>query len=123
MIMRDYDSSAPRENTLLWLFKIISGLLIVLILGVHLTVNHLVAPGGLLTYRDVVTYFRNPWVILMESLFLVCAVSHSLLGLRAIWLDLNPPARVLKITDRLMVGLGAATVIYGIWLLWAVSRA
>ena len=115
-------SSPNHENTLLWLLKIISGVLIIVILGIHLVVNHLVAPGGLLTYRDVVAYFQNPLVLVMEAVFLACAVSHSLMGLRAILMDLNPPARLVTLIDRLFLLLGVSAVFYGIWLLWAVSR-
>ena len=47
--------SSPKsgENSWLWLLKIVTGFLVVIILAIHLVVNHLVAPGGLLTYKEV----------------------------------------------------------------------
>jgi len=95
--------------------------LILVILGIHLVVNHLVARNGLLTYDDIVAYFQNPWVIVMETVFLVTAVTHALSGLRSIVLDLNPPARLMLWINRLFVGFGFLVVIYGVWLLLVVS--
>lgn len=111
----------PREGTWLWLYKIIAGLLIVVIMGVHLVVNHLAAPGGLLTYDEVVTYFQNPWIVAMEITFLVFVVSHALVGMRSILLDLNPSEKVLKGVDIFLWLFGAGSIIYGIWLALAIA--
>ncbi len=104
------------EGTGRWLIKIIAGLFIVVLLGIHFVVNHLVAPGGLLTYADVVRYYQNPIVVVMEITFLAVVVTHSFLGLRSILLDLNPSQRVLKIIDTTLLVIGFAAVSYGIWL-------
>ncbi len=109
------------ESAWLWLAKILTGALIIFVLGVHLVVNHLVAPGGLLSYADVVAYLANPWVVAMEMAFLVLAVCHSLVGLRGIVLDLNPSRAVTRLLDGLFVGGGAVAIVYGIWLLLTIS--
>jgi succinate dehydrogenase / fumarate reductase membrane anchor subunit len=106
----------PREGTWLWLFKIAAGLLIVLLLGLHFVINHLVAPTGLLTYADVVAYYKVPIVPVVEVIFLVFVVSHALVGLRSILLDLNPSDRLLKAVDVLFWLVGAVSIVYGIWL-------
>lgn len=110
-----------QENAWLWLAKIISGLLIVILLGIHFVVNHLVAPEGLLSYADVVQYYKNPLVPVMEGVFLVFAVSHSLIGSRGIILDLNPPPKLIKAMDYVFTIIGTTAIIYGIWLLWVVA--
>jgi succinate dehydrogenase hydrophobic anchor subunit len=102
-----------REGTWLWLLKIFGGLLIVIVLGIHYVINHLVAPGGLLTYSDVIRYYTNPLIPVMEVGFLILAVGHSFLGLRSILLDLNPSDRVLKFIDKLLISVGAVAVVYG----------
>jgi len=116
--MKMFPPSAAKkfEGTGRWLIKIIAGLFIVVLLGIHFVVNHLVAPGGLLTYSDVVRYYQNPIVVAMEITFLVVVITHSFLGLRSIMLDLNPSQRVLKIIDTTLLVIGAAAVSYGIWL-------
>ena len=105
----------PKETSWLWMAKIASGVLIVVILIIHLVANHLM-PGGLKHYSDVVTYLSNPWIALMEETFLVLAVSHALIGTRGIILDLNPPDRVMRWIDPGIIAVGLFSISYGIWL-------
>ena len=109
------------ENAWLWLLKIGSGVLVFAILGVHFVVNHFVMPGGLLTFYDVVAYYRNPWIPIMEGFFLVFVISHSLLGVRSILLDLDLSPGVMRGLNIVLTILGAAASVYGIWLLIAVA--
>ena len=104
------------ENTWLWLLKILTGILLVVLLGIHLVVNHFVSENGLLTYADVVAYYQNPIIPIMEICFLAAVVAHSLIGLRGIILDLNPSRSLLKIIDVVLVLGGVSVVTYGIWL-------
>ncbi len=115
--------SAPRsgENVWLWLFKIVSGVLIVVILILHFVVNHTIAQGGLLTWADVVAYYHNPIVPIMEGLFVVLVVPHALIGLRSILLDLRPARALLRASDLLMIAVGAVAIIYGLWLLMTIA--
>jgi succinate dehydrogenase hydrophobic anchor subunit len=111
-------ASAPKsgENTWLWLIKIITGPLLLLLIAVHFIVNHIIGETGLLTYADVVAYYQNPLIPIMEITFLTSVVTHSLIGLRGIFLDLKPARNILKIVDWLLVILGVSAVTYGIWL-------
>ena len=109
------------ENSWVWLLKIVTGLLIIVILVIHLIVNHMLGTeGGLLTYADVVAYYQNPIIPIMEAAFLICVVAHSLIGLRGIIIDLNPSPRTLNGITWLLTGLGAAFIVYGLWLLMAI---
>jgi succinate dehydrogenase hydrophobic anchor subunit len=112
------DISAPKsgENTWLWLIKIVTGPLLVILISVHFLVNHFVAEHGLLTYADVIAYYKNPLIPAMEICFLVTVVSHSLIGLRGIILDLKPSRSILKIIDWVLVLVGVSAVSYGTWL-------
>jgi len=105
------------EGTWLWFYKAISGALIVIILFIHLIVNHLAAPQGLLSYTDVLKYYQHPIIPMMEILFVIFAVSHSLIGLRGIILDLKPTRAVLNGINWLFNTVGAAAISYGIWLI------
>lgn len=107
----------PREAAWLWLLKIITGVLVIVLIFVHIIVNHLVATGGLMTYADVVRYLSNPWIGFMESVFLVIVVTHSLIGTRSVVLDLNPSEKVLRVLDGLFVLIGITAIVYGIVLL------
>ena len=123
--MRDGFDVTPRsgENAGLWFLKILTGFLVILILLVHLVVNHLIVEGGLLSYADVLQYYQNPLIPIMEIAFLVFVVSHALMGLRSVLLDLHPSNRVLKIINYGLVILGLGSISYGVWLvLVLVSR-
>ena len=104
------------ENSWLWLTKQLSGAFVIILIIVHLVVNHLVADTGLLSYSDVVVYVSNPWIALMESVFLITVIGHSLLGLRSVILDFGPVEKVMRIIDTFLVALGIVASLYGIWL-------
>lgn len=114
--------SAPKngEGAWLWLIKIFGGVLIVVILIIHLIVNHFIAEGGLLTYADVVRYYSNPIIPIMEISFLILVVSHSLIGLRSIILDLNPSRSLLTAVNLVFTVVGVVSIGYGIWLVMTI---
>lgn len=106
----------PRENYLIWGIKVIAGLLMVLLLGLHFIVNHLTAPEGLLTYADVLAYYQIPIIPIVEVSFLIVVVVHALLGVRSILLDLHLPLKCTRIMDRVLIAVGILLITYGTWL-------
>ena len=105
-----------QENAWLWLVKAVSGLLVLVVLIIHFIVNHFVAPNGLLTYTDVVRYYHLPVIPVMEIGFLVFVVSHALIGLRGILLDLKPKPGLIKVTNWVFLIIGVGAITYGSWL-------
>lgn len=112
---------AMGEGSGLWLLKAFSGALLVIILAIHLVVNHLVYEGGVMSWQDVVTYYQNPVIVILEAVFLISVVAHALLGLRGILLDLQPSNAMLVWINRLSLAIGIAAVTYGLWLLLTVA--
>lgn len=112
----------PTEQAWLWLAKILSGVAIFALLITHLVVNHMVASGGLLSYADILAYYANPLIPLMEGAFLIFVVTHALLGLRGILLDLAPPRGLLRAIDLAMIVVGAGSIGYGLWLLATIAQ-
>jgi succinate dehydrogenase / fumarate reductase membrane anchor subunit len=110
----------PGEGFWLWLIKLATGVLIVVLLLVHFIVNHL-AQQGLLNYADVIAYYSNPGIVVMEITFLAAVVSHTLIGLRGIILDLNPPAKLMSTIDWVLVIVGIGAVVYGISLAMVIA--
>jgi succinate dehydrogenase hydrophobic anchor subunit len=111
----------PMENpfakepkpTAAWLWQVFTGVGLVILLGLHFIANHFVAKGGLRGFSEVVAYLRNPVILGLEVLFLLCVTTHALLGVRAIFLDfgLSEPAerrldQVLRVVWGLTVGYG-----------------
>ena len=115
--------SSISENGLLWFIKQASGVLVFALIMIHMVVNHLVAETGLLSYTDVVRYFANPWIAFMESSFLIIVIVHSLLGLRSVILDFNPPVKFIKVIDPILVFIALLASGYGIWLTITVGSA
>jgi succinate dehydrogenase hydrophobic anchor subunit len=90
---------------------------------IHLIVNHLIVEGGLLTYADVVRYYQNSIIPIMEIAFLIFVVTHALMGLRSVLLDLHPSNEILRLINYGLVVLGVGSIAYGTWLvLVIVSR-
>ncbi len=122
--VRSTQVSAPRagETTWLWLIKIATGPLLVLVIILHFTVNHFVGEAsGLMTYAQIVQYYRNPIIPAIEIIFLITVVTHCLIGLRGIILDLKPSSSTLKVLDWIFILVGVGSVVYGIWLALAIA--
>ncbi len=112
----DHKTISNKDN-IRWLAQAVLGILLVILLCIHLIVNHWVAPQGLLTYADVVHYYGFPSIALMEAAFLIIVTSHCLLGLHSILLDLNLPSLIARITIWILIILYATIIFYGIWLI------
>ena len=113
----------PRNSsgTVRWFSQAGLGILLVVLLSIHLIVNHWAAPHGLLSHTDVVRYYDVPGIALMEILFLAVVTVHSLLGLHSILLDLNLPHSVQTACTWLLVILGVAAILYGSRLIWVIT--
>ncbi len=118
------ETSSPKsgETTWLWLTKLVTGVLVIVLLFVHLIVNHLVAPNGLLSYREVAEYLALPGIAFMESTFLVIVIAHALLAMRSVLLDLKPSRAVLSGINWSFLLIGVGATVYGIWLLQVIVQ-
>jgi succinate dehydrogenase / fumarate reductase, membrane anchor subunit len=105
------------ENVWLWLWKLVTGPFIFIIIIIHFVVNHYIGQTGLLQFKEIMSYYRNSIIPVMEGFFLVLVVSHSLLGVRSIILDMKPSRTILNIVNWLFLVVGIFAVVYGIWLL------
>ena len=107
----------PQETMWAWLIKLATGPLLVILLVIHLIVNHYTgSAAGLMNYSDVVRYFQNPLIVGMEILFLITVITHSLLGVRSVLLDMHPSPRTLGVINIVLTVVGVGFVVYGIWL-------
>jgi succinate dehydrogenase / fumarate reductase membrane anchor subunit len=109
----------PRATTT-WLWQVVTGVLLLFLLGLHVIANHFIVKGGLRTFADVLAYLRNPVFLVLEALFLIVVASHAMLGIRAILLDLGISDRMERWLSRALTIVGVLTVGYGLWLTWAI---
>jgi len=114
-------SQRGRGGTTAWILQVVSGVLLVVLLGVHIVTQHFVVKGGLRDYAQVVSYLSNPVVLAVESLFVVVLIWHAMLGLRAVLLDFGfGPRGQARITYGVTL-LGALTAAYSFWLIAAIA--
>ena len=78
------------------------------------------ATGGIRDYADVVSYLRNPIILVWEILFLIVVATHAMLGIRAIFIDFGIPAQAEKRLSQMLTVIGVITVGYSLWLTWAI---
>lgn len=117
------DMAAMRDRSgSLWLVQAFTGLLLVIILGMHMIAHHYVVEGGLRNYQQVLDYVANPIVFIISLLFVVVGVVHAVLGLRAILIDMRPSAGVRRAAEWALGILAAVSIVYGIWLSIALQR-
>ncbi|HWQ83540.1 MAG TPA: hypothetical protein VN363_03175 [Anaerolineales bacterium] len=113
----------PGESTTLWFIKLVTGPILLVVAFIHLVINHYVGSvNGLLTHAEVVAYYQSWYIPVMEAIFLITVISHALIGLRGIILDLKPAPGLLRILDWIFILGGAGFVVYGMWLLQAVTQ-
>lgn len=104
-----------------WLWQAGTGVVLLFLLTLHMIANHFVVEGGLRDYAQVVEYLRTPVIFALEHVFLLTVTLHAMLGIRSVLFDFGlSPATERRITMA-VTGLGAVTVAYGVWLLWAVA--
>jgi succinate dehydrogenase hydrophobic anchor subunit len=110
------------KPTTAWLWQAFTGVGLVILLGLHFIANHFVAKGGLRDFAEVVAYLRNPVILCLEVLFLLCVTTHALLGVRAILLDFGLSQQTERSLDRVLKVVGALTVGYGLAVTFMVIR-
>lgn len=117
------DPTPPRGRggTLAWLSQVVSGALLVVLLGVHIFAEHFMV--GPRDYAQVVSYLSNPLVLAVECLFVVVLVWHAMLGLRAVLLDFGFGPRGQAVISRGLILLGLATAGYSFWAIAAIAGA
>ena len=103
-----------------WLWQVFTGVGLVFLLGLHFIANHFIVKGGLRDFTDVVSYLRNPIILVLEVLFLVVVTTHAMLGVRAIVTDFGLSDRIEKRLSQALTAIGVLTVVYGLWLTWII---
>jgi len=116
-VRRPPEAQPGGGGSLTWILQVVSGVLLVLLLGLHIVMQHFVAKGGLRDYAQVVSYLSNPVVLAVEILFVIVLVWHAMLGLRAVLLDFGFGRRGQALITRGVVALGAVTAAYSFWLI------
>ena len=111
-----------RDRTL-WTWHIGTGLVILVLLGLHMMVMHLddslgifnPAGGHPIEWQNVLARMQSTFFTVTYVLLLGAALFHGLYGLRNILLELNPPRWLRSAVNVLSVLGGVALFSYGTW--------
>lgn len=105
-----------RAGSWSWILQAMTGLLLLVLLGLHMVAQHFMVEGGLRDYAAVVEWLSNPFIFLIEIVFLIVVTWHALLGVRAVVFDLGLKPQTERRVDVALTVLGIITVAYGLWL-------
>ena len=105
-----------RTSSWSWILQAFTGVMLVVLLGLHMVVQHFVVAGGLRNYEQVVQYLSNPFVFVLEVAFLIVVTWHAMLGVRAILLDLGLIPKTERRWTAALTVIGLLMITYGIWL-------
>jgi succinate dehydrogenase / fumarate reductase membrane anchor subunit len=113
----------------LWTWHLGAGVVILVLLGLHMTIMHLdailplaaAAPkGGLpIDWANVVERGKSVFFMVTYVLLLGAALFHGFYGLRNILFELNPGTGTKKALSGLLVVAGIVLFAIGTWAAWA----
>lgn len=103
-----------------WFWQAVTGILLILLVGLHMIAHHFVAEGGLRDFQQVIEYLSNPIIIVCELAFLISVTVHAMLGMRAILFDLGLSPQMERLVTQGCMVLGVLTVLYGFWLTYMI---
>lgn len=103
-----------------WFWQAVTGILLILLVGLHMLAHHFIVEGGLRDFNQVIEYLSNPIIIFTELAFLVSVTVHAMLGMRSILFDLGLSERMERVVTYGAIGIGGLTIVYGFWLTYAI---
>jgi succinate dehydrogenase hydrophobic anchor subunit len=114
---------AGKDSAGAWcIVQAITGLLLILLLGLHMIAHHFVVEGGLRNFEEVIDYVSNPVIFVLEVLFLIVVTPHAMLGLQSIVMDLGPGESAARTITWVFRILTIVILAYGIWLAVALQN-
>ena len=116
-VVRAAGEARPRLTTgLVWLIQAITGVLLVVFVGIHLIAQHILAPGGLRDFDSVLAYLRQPLPMFAELGLVAVVAVHAALGVRAVLVDIVDDARVVRRATWVLGVLVVVVFVYALWL-------
>ena len=112
----------------LWSWHMLSGMVVLVLLGLHMGIMHLDATLGLvyspagghpIDWPNVVARAKSASFAFSYVLLLGTALVHGLYGLRNIIFELGPSSATKKAVSWLLLTAGLALFVLGTWAAWA----
>ena len=111
-----------RDRTL-WTWHIGAGVVILVLLGLHMTIMHLGSTLGIfgaggsepVEWESVASRAQSLFFTVSYVLLLGAALYHGFYGLRNILLELNPGATLRRVINAGLSVVGLALFVFGTW--------
>jgi succinate dehydrogenase / fumarate reductase membrane anchor subunit len=112
----------------LWTWHVLSGVVVLIFLGLHMGIMHLDAALGLIyspagghpiDWANVVARAKSVFFTVTYVVLLGAALFHGLYGLRNIIFELGPPPGIKKAVSWLFLIAGVGLFVLGTWAAWA----
>jgi succinate dehydrogenase hydrophobic anchor subunit len=111
-------STSKVAGTWAWFFQRLSAVLLVVLLGLHIYVDHFVDMGEPLTVAGIHTRVKQLLYIVVDYSLLGMVLFHGLNGTRTVLFDFDMFIKRKKLVDVGLWVLGVATMIWGIFVLF-----
>jgi len=105
-------------GTWAWFFQRLSAVLLVILLALHIYVDHYMDVGVELTVGEVHTRVKQLVFIVVDYSMLAMVLFHGLNGTRTVLFDFDMFIKRKKLVDVGLWVLGVATMIWGIFVLF-----
>ncbi len=113
--------TTPSKRGGSWIWQALTGVLLILLLGLHMIAQHFVVSGGLRTFQDVIDYLRNPVILVLEAIFMLVVTYHAMVGVRAILYDLGLDEAGKKKATTVLTILGVLIIVWAAYLLFRLT--
>jgi succinate dehydrogenase membrane anchor subunit len=105
------------KNVLAWLLHRVSGLLLILMLIVHFSIEHFVGQEERISYAIVLKRISNPWWKLFDLAFVVLVLYHGFYGLWGIGQEYIHSGKMLKLFRGFLAISVAALLVTGVYII------
>lgn len=102
-----------RLNAVIWYLQRITGILLIIGLGIHFWVLHFANKTGEYLYEEVAKRLSQPEWKVFYIVFLIVVIYHAMVGVRMILNDFRLPASVKSLFGFILFVIGVALFIWG----------
>lgn len=101
-----------------WFFQRLSAVLLIVLLGIHIYVDHFWHVGEDLSVSNINDRLREAVFIVVDYSLLAVVLLHGLNGTRTVLFDFDMFAKRKDLVDVGLWVLGIATMVWGVIILW-----
>jgi len=105
---------ASRAQGIFWGVQLLSGIFLLIVLGVHFWALHFNTGNQALSYQLILSRLSSPAWKVFDTVFLALVLYHALNGVRAIILDFNVSKAMRGLLFWLCVMVAIACFIFGL---------